>query len=147
MHRSEIALNGRRGFLLSIISVLLVLALVCWYFSHTIMSALQLLVLLWRHKRRDCVSNHQPHDCLFNRLFKRKSKKTSKLHVTGLCVGNSPGTGELPAQMVSNAENDSIWWRLHGWASVYMASRHVQPSWWRRQLCVHQECHNRWRLS
>ena len=30
---------------------------------------------------------------------------TSKLRVTGLCAGNSPGTGELPAQMVSNAES------------------------------------------
>ena len=31
-----------------------------------------------------------------NRLFGRKSKKTSKLRVTGLCAGNSPGTGESP---------------------------------------------------
>ena len=36
------------------------------------------------------------------------------LRVTGLCVGNSPGTCEFPAQMVSNAENVSIWWRHHG---------------------------------
>ena len=35
--------------------------------------------------------------------------------VTGLCVGNSPGTGEFPAQMASNAENVSIWWRHHAW--------------------------------
>ena len=41
----------------------------------------------------------------------RKSKKTSKLRVTGLCVGNSPGIGECPAQRASNAENVSIWWR------------------------------------
>ena len=40
-------------------------------------------------------------------------KKTSKLRVTGLCAGNSPGTGEFPAQMASNAENVSIWWRHH----------------------------------
>ena len=39
------------------------------------------------------------------------SKKTPKLCVTGLCVGNSPVTGEFPAQMASNAENISIWWR------------------------------------
>ena len=49
--------------------------------------------LLWRHYGRDSVSNHQPHDCLLNRLFRHRSKKTSKLRVTGLCVGNSPGTG------------------------------------------------------
>ena len=38
----------------------------------------------------------------------------SKLRVTGLCVGNPPGTGEFPAQMASNVENASIWWRNHG---------------------------------
>ena len=41
-------------------------------------------------------------------------RKISKLRVTGLCAGNSPGTGEFPAQMASNAENVSIWWRHHG---------------------------------
>ena len=40
-------------------------------------------------------------------------KKKSKLRVTGLCAGNSPGTGEFPAEMASNAENVSIWWRQH----------------------------------
>ena len=50
---------------------------------------------------------------LFNCLFRRSSKKTSKLCVTGLCAGNSPGTGEFPAQMASNAENVSLWWRHH----------------------------------
>ena len=61
-----------------------------------------------RHNERDVVSNHQPHDCLLKRLFRRRSKKTSKLRVTGLCVGNSPVTGEFPAQRASNAENVSI---------------------------------------
>ena len=70
--------------------------------------------LRWRHNERDSVSNHQPHDCLLNRLFRRRSKKTSKLRVTGLCAGNSPGTGEFPAHMASYAENVSIWWRHHG---------------------------------
>ena len=30
-----------------------------------------------------------------------------------LCGGNSPVTGEFPAQRASNAENVSIWWRHH----------------------------------
>ena len=64
-----------------------------------------------RHNRCDGVSNHQPHDCLLNLLFRRRSKKRSKLRVTGLCAGNSPVTGEFPAQMASKAENVSIWWR------------------------------------
>ena len=57
--------------------------------------------LRWRHNGRDSVSNHQPHDCLLNRLFRRRSKKTSKLRVTGLCVWgihrspvNSPPKGQ-----------------------------------------------------
>ena len=69
--------------------------------------------LQWRHNGRDGISNHQSHDCLLNRLFRGRSKKTSKLRATGLCAGNSPGTGEFPAQMASNAENVSIWWRHH----------------------------------
>ena len=73
-----------------------------------------IISLQWRHNGCDSVSNHQPHDCLLNRLFRRRSKKTSKLHVIGLCMGNSPGTGEIPAQMASYAERVSIWWRHHG---------------------------------
>ena len=48
------------------------------------------------------------------RLFIRRSRKTSKLRVTGLCEGNSPMTGGFLAQMVNNTENVSIWWRHHG---------------------------------
>ena len=44
---------------------------------------------------------------------RRRTKKTSKLRVTGLCVGNSPVTGEFAAQRASNAENVSIGWRHH----------------------------------
>ena len=69
--------------------------------------------LQWRHNGRNSVSNHQPHDCLLNCLFTRRSRKTSKPRVTGLCAGNSQGTGEFPAQVASNAENVSIWWRHH----------------------------------
>ena len=69
--------------------------------------------LHWRHNGHDSVSNHQPYDCLLNCLFRRRSKIISKLRVTGLCAGNSPETGEFPAQMASNAENVSIWWRHH----------------------------------
>ena len=65
--------------------------------------------LRWRHNARDGVSNHQPHDCLLNVSFRHRSNKTSKLRVTGLCVGNSPGT----AQRASYAENVSISWRHH----------------------------------
>ena len=69
--------------------------------------------LQWRHDERDGTSNHQPHDCFLNGLFRRTSKRTSKLRVTGLCEGNSPVTGEFPAERASNSENVFIWWRHH----------------------------------
>ena len=52
--------------------------------------------LRWRQNGRDSVSNHQPRHCLLSLLFGRRSKKTSKLRVTGLCVGNSPGPVNSP---------------------------------------------------
>ena len=70
--------------------------------------------LQWRPNERDGVSNHQPHDCLLNPLFRHIWKKAPNLRVTGLCGGNSPMTGEFPAQKTSNAEKVSIiWWRHH----------------------------------
>ena len=77
--------------------------------SHvTLLSSLQ-----WRNNELDGVSNHQPHDCLLKRLFKRRSKKSSKLRVTGLYAGNSPVTNYFHVQITSNAENVSILWRHH----------------------------------
>ena len=52
--------------------------------------------LHWRHNDHDGVSNHQPQSCLLNRLFRRRSRKTSKLRVTGHCAGNSPGPVNSP---------------------------------------------------
>ena len=56
-----------------------------WNRGHSFRSTYT--VLQWRHNGHDGVSNHQPHQCLLNRLFGRRSKKTSKLRVTGLYVG------------------------------------------------------------
>ena len=114
--------------------------------------------LQWRHNGHDSVSNHQLHHCLLNRLFRRGSKKTSKLRVTGLCVGNSPGAGEFPAQMASNTENVSIWWRHHVkdlinsliFIGIPQTKRHVNmctsisnPNcyWW--DHCQNQDCRRR----
>ena len=86
----------------------------------------------WRHNEHDCVSNHQPCDCLLQRLFRCRSKKTSELRVTGLCAGTSPVIGEFPAQLASDAEDVSIWWRHN----VISAQWHVWSSytlvlfWW-----------------
>ena len=61
-----------------------------------IVRSFRYMPLQWRHNYHDGVSIHQPHGCLLNRLFGRRSKKISKLRVTGLCVGNSPGPVNSP---------------------------------------------------
>ena len=61
-------------------------------------------VLKYRHNEHDGVSNHWRLDCLLNRLFRRRSNKTSKLRVTGLGKGNPPVTGGFPTQRASNTE-------------------------------------------
>ena len=100
------------------------------------------IVSRWRYNERYGVSNHRRLDCLLSRLFRRRSKKKSKLRVSGLCEGNSPVTGEFPTQRASNAENVSIWWRHHehsraiiGRRQYQRTSKHVTI---RQLLCVNK---------
>ena len=51
---------------------------------------------------------------VYSTVYSDADQRKHQFHVTGLCVGNLSGTGEFPAQMASNAENVSIWWRHHG---------------------------------
>ena len=79
--------------------------------------------LQWRHNERNGVSNHQPHDCILKRLFRRRSKKTSKLRVTGLCEGNSRWPVKSPHKgpvtriffhlMTSSWQVFVLWFVLH----------------------------------
>ena len=92
--------------------------------------------LQWRYNECDGVSNHWRLNCLPNRLFRRRSKKTSKLRFTGLCEGNSPVTGGFPAQRTSDAEKvpfddvimkalvkcPRVLWQSHGVIPEYMRS-------------------------
>ena len=71
------------------------------------------IALQWRQNEREGVLDHQPNKCLRNRLFRHKLKKTSKLRVTGLCVGNLPVTRIFPHKRPAKRENVSMWWRLH----------------------------------
>ena len=90
--------------------------------KSTLLHALA-LSLCRHHNGRDSVSNHQPHHCWLNRLFRRRSKKTSKLRATG----------EFSAQMASIAENVYIWWRHHDSARHQAITRvNVDPD-----LCCH----------
>ena len=64
--------------------------------SNSVSATHKTFTLRWRHNEHAGVSNHQPHGCLLNSLFRRRSKTTSKLRVTGLCAGNSPGPVNSP---------------------------------------------------
>ena len=81
--------------------------------------------LQWRHNGRDGISNFQCPSC----LFRHRSKKTSKLHVTGLCEGNPPVTGGFPSQRASNVENVSIWWRYHVLRAYTRSVKPISSKW------------------
>ena len=72
-----------------------------------------MIALHWRHNEPDGVSNHQPRDCLLNCLFRFRSKKTSKLRVTGLCAENSLPVNS-PHKRPVMLKNVFIWLRHHG---------------------------------
>ena len=62
------------------------------------LSSWQLDNITWRHNEAIAYQVTGISIFLLNRLFRRKSKKTSKLSVTCLCEGESPVTDEFPAQ-------------------------------------------------
>ena len=72
--------------------------------GNVLVSALQ-----WRHNQHDGVSNYSSVTICFTQPF----IQAQTLRVFGLCEGNSPATGEVPAQRASNAQNVSIWRRHH----------------------------------
>ena len=64
-----------------------------------------ILTLEWRHNGRDGVSNHQPHHCLLNRLFRRGSKKHQSSASLAFVLGihrwpvNSPHKWQVTRKM------------------------------------------------
>ena len=83
-----------------------------------------------RHNGHDDARNHLRLDCLFNVLFRRRSK----LRVTGLCWGNPPVTGKWNPPVTSGSPHKGpvtrkmfpfddviMTWEnlLHGWLGVH----------------------------
>ena len=82
--------------------------------------------LQWRLHECDGLSNHRRLLCLFNCWFRRRSEKTSKLRVTGLCVGNSPVTGKFRAQKANNVLLfDDVIMKLHQMYHIIELSRYL----------------------
>ena len=84
------------------------------------LESIVMLTPMWKSRYNDVIMTSQMASqitsltIVYSIVYSRhRSKKTPKPRVTGLCAGNSPVTGEFPAQRTSNAENVSICWRHH----------------------------------
>ena len=55
--------------------------------------------LQWRHNEHDSVSNHQPHNCLLNRLFRRRSKSLAFVRGIHWWLVNSPNKWPVMRKM------------------------------------------------
>ena len=89
--------------------------------------------LQWRHNEPDGILNHRRlivYSTVCSGADQRKHQSSASLTF----AGNSPVTGEFPAQRASNAENVSIWWRHHalgtGNAGIYGNTGHNCCRWW-----------------
>ena len=65
-----------------------------------------------RHNGHPGVSNHRWLVCLFSRLFRLISRKTSMLALQALCEGNPPVTGGFP-------QKGPVTWKLFPFDDVY----------------------------
>ena len=70
--------------------------------------------LQWRHNERHLASQITGVSIVCSSVgWGADQRKHQNYASLAVCVGNSPVTGEFPAQRASNAENVSIWWRHH----------------------------------
>ena len=89
-----------------------------WWYSWSSDDTLQ-----WRHNGHGSVTNHQPHHCLLNGSFRRRSKKSLKLCVTGLCAGNSPGPVNSPYKWPVTRK--MFCWRRHAGDAPFTSQRSI----------------------
>ena len=90
--------------------------------------------LQWRHDGGDGAPNHRRRQCLFNHLFRRRSKKTSKLRVNGLCEGypygwqmDSPHRGPVTPKMFPF--NDVIMKRIRLYVGKHVSQIKMNALW------------------
>ena len=81
--------------------------------------------LQWRHNGRDSVSNHQPHECLLNRLIRRRKHQSSASLAFVRGIHRGPVTRPVTRKMFSfddvimkQLETFAVQWRI----SLHLAS-------------------------
>ena len=80
---------------------------------HLKSCSLSQVSLQWCHNEHHGVSNHQPRNCLLNRLFRHRWKKTSK-HLCGGIPVNSPHKGPVTRKifLFDDVIHGKYRWRL-----------------------------------
>ena len=85
-----------------------------------------------------CVTGHLFGEFTGHCLFRCRSKKTSKLRVTGLCAGNSPVTGEFPDHRwiphTKASDAELMFSLICAWINGWVNNRFEMPL---RPLCHH----------
>ena len=103
--------------------------------------------LQWRHNDGDGVSNHQRLYCLLNPSFRRSSKKTSKLRITGCFEGHrSPVTRKMfPVdEVIMNMIQHNYITQWVSWRLIPPTTRlFLQPFVYRFRLASKKTLHRR----
>ena len=76
------------------------------------------IALQWRHNERNCVSNHQPRDCLLNRADQRKQQSSASLAFVRI----------IHLWPVNYSHKEPVTRKLFPLDEVIMALREVYPS-------------------
>ena len=88
----------------------------------------------WRHYEQNGVSSHRRLDCLLSRVFRLRSKKTSKFSVTGLCEGNPPVTNgflsQRPVMWKCFRLMTSSWIKTNKYNTTIIVSRCILITYW-----------------
>ena len=85
-----------------------------WMRNHSLQTTAGFVFLSTIHSLQDITLTSKWPQWLFTQLFiQAQIKENIKAPRHWPLCGEFPGTGEFPAQMASNAENVSIWWRHH----------------------------------
>ena len=82
--------------------------------------------LQWPHNGQDGVSNHQPNHCLLNRLFGRRSKKTSRSASLVFVWGIHQGTVNSLHKWPVTRKMYPIYHVIMHWGYSYIATA---PTW------------------
>ena len=105
--------------------------------------------LQWRYNERDGVSSHRCLDFLLNRLLRRRSKKISKLCVTGFCEGfyrwpvSSPHKGSVMRKTFPTYPAHAQPTNLHIWQEAH-SNKYDSANTTRNAILLAYSDRNRW---